>query len=302
MAPLPQRNGPVIRFYTRVTALSQQMCRIVEAEAGRVRLDRGGGSHVGRLEGKVAIITGAGSGIGRQVALEFAGEGALLIVNDRRSDRLGELTVALIAETGGVAVYVDADVSVEGDVARLVRTAVETYGRLDVMVNNAGVARYKPLQELTEEDFDYVVGTNQKGTFFGTKHAVPAMIASGGGSIINTASIAADHGQNGSFVYGATKGAILSMTRIAAAELGKYNIRVNAVQPGVIATGMRAAGGADRERIMARCAKETPLGNRIGTPEDCAPVYVFLASDESRFITGQKLAVDGGILADSHII
>jgi NAD(P)-dependent dehydrogenase (short-subunit alcohol dehydrogenase family) len=257
---------------------------------------------VGRLEGKVAIVTGAGSGIGREVAVEFAREGARVVVNDRRSDGLGEETAAMIADAGGRALYVDADISAEKDVERLVRTAVDTFGRLDIFVNNAGVSRYKPLQELTEEDFDYVVATNQKGAFFGTKHAVPAMIASGGGSIINTASIAADHGQRGSFVYGATKGAILSMTRIAAAELGQYNIRVNAVQPGVIKTGMRAVGGADRERVIARCAEETPLGRRIGTPEDCAPLYVFLASDESRFITGQKLAVDGGILADSHII
>ena len=135
--------------------------------------------------------------------------------------------------------YVAADVSREDEVARLVQTAVETCGKLDVLVNNAGVAVYKPLQELTEEDFDLVVSVNQKGTFFATKHAVPAMIA---------------------------------------------------------------AGGPRRAEVMERCARETPLGNRIGTPEDCAPLYVYLASDESGFVTGQKLAVDGGILAESHII
>lgn len=255
-----------------------------------------------RLLGKVAVVTGAGSGIGRAVAVEFAREGARVVVNDHRTDGLGEETAAAIRAAGGDAVYVDADVSRENQVERLVQTTVETYGRLDVMVNNAGIAVYKPLQELTEEDFDRVVAVNQKGTFFGTKHAVPAMIAVGGGSIINTASIAADHGQHGSFVYGATKGAILSMTRIAAAELARFNIRVNAVQPGVITTGMRAAGGERRAEIMERCARETPLGNRLGTPEECAPLYVFLASDESSFITGQKMAVDGGILAESHII
>jgi NAD(P)-dependent dehydrogenase (short-subunit alcohol dehydrogenase family) len=255
-----------------------------------------------RLRGKVAIVTGAGSGIGRAVALEFAREGARVVVNDHRGDGMGEETVALIEAAGGDAVYVGADVSLEEEVERLIRTAVETYGRLDILVNNAGVAIYKPIQELTEADFDRVVAVNQKGTFFGTKHAVPAMIAAGGGSIINTASIAADHGQHGSFVYGATKGAILSMTRIAAAELARFNIRVNAVQPGVIKTGMAAAGGEDRARMLARCARETPLGARIGTPEECAPLYVFLASDESGFITGQKMAVDGGILAESHII
>jgi len=258
--------------------------------------------HVDRLAGKIAIVTGAGSGIGRAVAIEFAREGAGVVVNDHRSDGGGEETVAAIVTAGGDALHVDADVSRQQEVERLVRTALEAYGRLDVMVNNAGVAVYKPLQELTEEDFDLVVRVNQKGTFFGTKHAVPPMIAAGGGSIINTASIAADHGQHGSFVYGATKGAILSMTRIAAAELAEFNIRVNAVQPGVIKTGMRAAGGLDRAAVMERCARETPLGRRLGTPDDCAPLYVFLASDESAFITGQKFAVDGGILAESHII
>jgi len=257
---------------------------------------------VGRLRDKVAVVTGAGSGIGRAVAIAFAKEGARVVVNDRRQDGMGEETVALIEAAGGEAVYVEADVSREAEVERLVQTAVDTYGRLDVLVNNAGVAIYKPLQELTEQDFDLVVAVNLKGTFFGTKHAVPPMIAAGGGSIINTASIAADHGQHGSFVYGATKGAILSMTRIAAAELAQFNIRVNAVQPGVIKTGMAAAGGENRARVMERCAQETPLGNRIGTTEECAPLYVFLASDESSFITGQKMAVDGGILAESHII
>jgi glucose 1-dehydrogenase len=257
---------------------------------------------VDRLVSKVAIVTGAGSGIGRAVAIEFAREGARVVVNDHRGDGMGEETIAAIRTAGGDALYVHADVSREEDVETLIRRTLEVYGKLDVLVNNAGVAVYKPLQELTEEDFDRVVGVNQKGTFFGTKHAVPAMIAAGGGSIINTASISADHGQHGSFIYGATKGAILSMTRIAAAELAEFNIRVNAVQPGVIKTGMRAAGGDNRAALMDRCARETPLGNRLGTPEDCAPLYVFLASDESGFITGQKLAVDGGILAESHIM
>lgn len=255
-----------------------------------------------RLPGKVAVVTGAASGIGRAVAVAFAKEGARVVVSDHRDDDRGEETVAAIEAAGGEALYVDADVSREAEVKRLVSTALQAYGKLNVMVNNAGVAVYKPLHELTEEDFDLVVKVNQKGTFFGTKHVIPAMIAAGGGSIINTASIAADHGQHGSFVYGATKGAILSMTRIAAAELAEFNIRVNAVQPGVIKTGMRAVGGADRERVMDRCARETPLGQRLGTPEECAPLYVFLASDESGFITGQKMAVDGGILAESHII
>jgi 3-oxoacyl-[acyl-carrier protein] reductase len=256
-----------------------------------------------RLLGKVAIVTGAGSGIGRAVALAFAAEGARVVVNDLRTDGGGEATVKAIRDAGGEAIYVAADVSREEDVKNLVASAVAAFTRLDVMVNNAGVMVAKPLQELTEEDFDFVTSVNQKGTFFGTKHAIPAMLATGGGSIINTSSIAADHGQHGGFVYAGTKGAILSMTRTAAAELGALNIRVNAVQPGVIQTGILAASGlTETEEQTERILRETPLGHRRGSPEDCAPLYVFLASDESAFVTGQKMAVDGGVLADSHII
>jgi 3-oxoacyl-[acyl-carrier protein] reductase len=256
-----------------------------------------------RLQGKVGIVTGAGSGIGRAVAVAFAAEGAKVVVCDRRTDGEGEATVHAIREAGGEAIYVAADVSREADVKALIAFAVESFGRLDVMVNNAGVMVAKPLEELTEEDFDFVTSVNQKGTFFGTKHAVAAMRAGGGGSIINTSSIAADHGQHGGFVYAGTKGAILSMTRTAAAELAEFNIRVNAVQPGVTQTGILAASGVtETPEQTDRILRETPLGPRRGSPEDCAPLYVFLASDESAFITGQKLAVDGGILAESHII
>jgi NAD(P)-dependent dehydrogenase (short-subunit alcohol dehydrogenase family) len=255
-----------------------------------------------RLLGKVAIVTGAGSGIGRAVAMAFAKEGARVVVNDRRTDGHGEATAQAIRAAGGEAIYVAADVSREEDVKRLIASAVDTFGRLDVMVNNAGVMVAKPIQELTEGDFDLVTSVNQKGTFFGTKHAIPAMLAGGGGSIINTSSVAADHGQHGGFVYSGTKGAILSMTRTAAAELGEFNIRVNAVQPGVIVTEIVAAAGlTETQEQIDRILRETPLG-RKGSPEDCAGLFVFLASDESAFVTGQTMAVDGGVLAESHII
>ncbi len=257
----------------------------------------------GRLQGKVAVVTGAGSGIGWAVALAFAREGARVVVSDCRTDGEGEAVVRAIEAAGGDAVYVAADVSREDQVEALVRGAVGRFGRLDVMVNNAGVIVSKPLMELTAADFDRVTSVNQKGTFFGIKHAALAMSQTGRGSIVNTASIAADHGQHGSLVYGATKGAVLSMTRIAAAELAEHNIRVNAVQPGVIRTGMSTSVAVkDPVARAERIKRETPLGHRLGLPEDCAPLYVFLASDESAFITGQKLAVDGGILAESHII
>lgn len=256
-----------------------------------------------RLAGKVCIVTGAGSGIGRAVAIAFAREGARVIVNDCRTDGQAEATVAAIQAAGGEAVYVAADVSREDDVKRLVASGVEAWGRLDVMVNNAGIMVAGPVEDTTEEDFERVTAVNQKGTFFGIKHAVPAMRENGGGSIINTSSIAADHGQHGGVVYGATKGAILSMTLTAAAELAEFNIRVNAVQPGVIKTGiLDSLDGVEPPELTARILRETPLGHRRGQPEDCAGLYVFLASDESAFITGQKMAVDGGVSADSHII
>lgn len=254
-----------------------------------------------RLKGKVAIVTGAGSGIGRAIAMAFAGEGAKVVVCDYRTDGMGEESVNLIKEAGGEAIYAAADVSKKEQIGGVVQTAVDTFGRLDILVNNAGVQRYKPLQDLTEADLDFMIAANQKGVFFGIQSAVPAMIASGGGSIINTASIAADHGQHGSLAYASTKGAILSMTRVAAAELAKHKIRVNAVQPGVVKSLMSADIHTKMPGKVKRVLEETPM-NRMGTPEDCAGVYVFLASEaESGFITGVKVAVDGGILAEGHI-
>lgn len=258
-----------------------------------------------RLKGKVAVVTGAGYGIGRAVALAYAQEGAKVVVADRRKDGQGEKTVDMIRNAGGDAIYVDADISSLPDVEKLFEAAAGAYGRIDVLVNNAGVQRYAPMEELTVEDFDFMIATNQKGTFLCTQKVVPYMRAVGGGSIINTASVAGDHGQRGSFIYGGTKGAILSMTRIAATELAGYNIRVNAVQPGIIRTGMSKSVDAQKDAkstLFARCERETPLGHRIGEPEDCQGLYVFLASDESAFITGVKIPVDGGVLADSHFI
>ena len=260
---------------------------------------------MGRLAGKVAVVTGAGYGIGRAVARAYAREGAKVVVTDRRKDGKGDETLEMIRAAGGDAIYVDADVSLVEDVERLFKEAVAAYGRVDVLVNNAGVQRYAPLTELTVEDFDFIINTNQKGTFLCTQKVVPYMQKVGGGSIINTASVAGDHGQRGSFIYGGTKGAILSMTRIAATELAEFNIRVNAVQPGIIRTGMSESVDLQKDAkssLFERCARETPLGHRIGAPEDCEGVFVFLASDDSAFITGVKIPVDGGVLADSHFI
>ncbi len=255
---------------------------------------------MGRLDGKVTTITGAGSGIGRATAILFAKEGAKVVVSDWVT-KDGEETVKMIKEAGGEATYVHADVSKEADVKKMIKTAVDTYGKLNVLVNNAGVQVYKLIQELNEDDFDFIIAANQKGVFFGMKHALPEMIKAGGGSIVNTASIAADHAQHGSCIYSGTKGAVLSMTRVAAAEFAEHNIRVNAVQPGVIVTGMSSDVLSHRPDVVERIKRETPQ-HRIGEPEEVAPLFLFFASDESGHITGQKMAVDGGILAESHII
>jgi NAD(P)-dependent dehydrogenase (short-subunit alcohol dehydrogenase family) len=256
---------------------------------------------LGRLDGKVAIVTGAGSGIGRATAILFAKEGAKVIVNDRRTDGKGEETVKMIKNAGGEATYVHADVSKEAEVKKLVKTAVDTYGKLNIMIANAGVQRYKPIAELTEDDFDFIIATNQKGVFFCIKNSIPAMVKAGGGAIVATASVAADHAQHGSCIYAGTKGAVLSMMRVFAAELAEQNIRVNAVQPGVIRTGMSSDVLSHRPDVVERIKRETPQ-HRIGEPEEVAPLFLFLASDEASHITGQKMAVDGGILAESHII
>ena len=257
---------------------------------------------MGRLDDKVGIITGSGSGMGRAMAIAMAKEGAKVVVCDRRTDSEGQKTVDMIKGFGGEAIYVNADISSAKSVENLIRTTVKTYGKLNILVNNAGAQRYKPLEELNEDDFDFIVSTNFKGTWLAMKYALPEMKKAGKGSIVNIASIAADHAQTGSTIYGGSKGAVLSMTRVAAVEFAPYNIRVNAVQPGCVVTPMSSSIVTEYPEINARIERETPLQHRWGQPEDVAPLVVFLASDESGFITGQKMAVDGGISADSHIV
>ena len=255
---------------------------------------------MGKLDGKVAIVTGAGVGMGRAEAILFAKEGAKVVVDDRRTDGEGERTVQMIKEAGGEVVFVHADISKAEDVKKMVKTAVDTYGKLDILINNAGVQVYKPIQELNEENFDFIIATNQKGVFFGMKHALPEMIKAGGGSIVNTASIAADHAQRGSGVYAASKGGILSISRVAAAEFAPQNIRVNVVKPGAIKTPMFLSC-VNTEEARKNITDETPQG-RLGEPEEVANLVLFLASDEASHVTGQKIAADGGIETWSHII
>ena len=254
---------------------------------------------MGRLDGKVAIITGAGSGMGQAAAILFAKEGAKVVVNDCVAEA-GEETVRMIKETGGEATFIKADVSKTEDVKKMVKTTVDTYGKLNVLYNNAAIqGDVAYIVDLAEENFSKVTDVNLRGVWLGMKYAIPEMIKAGGGSIVNVASIAADAGQCGSSIYAATKGGVISMSRVAAVEYAPQNIRVNVIKPGAIKTPLFFSVVKD-PKIVKHIESQTPQG-RMGNPEEVAQVALFLASDESSHVTGQKLAADGGIEASSHL-
>lgn len=247
---------------------------------------------MGRVENKVAIVTGAGSGIGRATAQVLASEGASVVVSDVTG---AEQDAA--REIGGETLAVHADVSNAADVEAMVAAAVSRFGRLDILFNNAGIeGAQAPTADCTEETFDRVVAINLKGVFLGMKYAIPAMLRSGGGSIINAASVAGIVGFEGLPAYSASKGGVIQLTKVAALEYAARNIRVNATCPGLIWTPM--VGRVIGDNAAARAAFEAlePIG-RFGTPEEVAALVLFLASDESSFITGAALPVDGGLIA-----
>jgi len=248
-----------------------------------------------RLEKRVAIVTGAGSGIGRASALLFAKEGAKVIVADFVRDS-GQQTVSLIKNEGGESTFVESDVSHAVDAQRLVNTAIETYGKLDILFNNAGINLEKTVTETSEDDWSRVINVNLKGVFLCSKYAIPEMIRNGGGVIINTASIRGLVGQYHLAAYCASKGGVVLLTKAMALDYGQDNIRVNCVCPGGIETPMHKAflaTLAHPERETEEMLKKIPLG-RIGEPEDVARVALFLASDESAYLTGLAIPVDGG--------
>jgi NAD(P)-dependent dehydrogenase (short-subunit alcohol dehydrogenase family) len=248
-----------------------------------------------QLEGKHAIVTGVGSGLGRAIARSFSAEGAQVLGCDV-DDVAGEETMA------GIGRYVHADVSREADVAGLADGAVETFGRLDVMVNNAAIQIERELVETTEEDLDRILAVNLKGVFFGCKHAVRAMRESGGGAIVNVASVLALVGDGLLAAYCAAKGGVLGITRATAVQYGGHGIRCNAVCPGDIDTPLVQAyfdAAPDPAARRAEVEAEYPLG-RIASPEEIARAVVFLASDASAFMSGQPLVVDGGLLATCY--
>ncbi len=250
-----------------------------------------------RLEGKVALITGAGSGIGRLTAQTFAREGARVVVADVVDDA-GEETARAIREAGGEAAYVHADVSSDAEVRAMVGFAVERYGKLDVMMNNAGIfhARDGSVTETDEETWDRTIAINLKGVFLGSKHGVRAMLESGGGSLINVASFVALMGAAvPQIAYTASKGGVLAMTREIAVEFARRGIRANALCPGPIETPLLAELLAD-PAARARRLVHIPVG-RFGQGQEIANAALFLASEESSFMTGAALVVDGGITA-----
>ena len=252
-----------------------------------------------RLKDKVAIITGAGSGQGRAAALIFSREGASIAVSDWKPE-LGDETVTLVKKAGGEAIFIRTDVSESADVQNLVRTTVSTYGRIDILYNNAGVGFSSPLSmadviNTPEADWDRVIAINLRSMYLTAKYGIPEMIKSGGGSIINTASIAALIGSEAAHAYTAAKGGMVALSRALAVEFGPKNIRVNCICPGAIDTPM-IAPVIDPLKQSGQPFMTSPI-RRLGMPEDIANCALYLASDESSFVTGATLVVDGGYIA-----
>jgi 3-oxoacyl-[acyl-carrier protein] reductase len=247
-----------------------------------------------RLQGKVAIVTGAGSGFGEGIAKRFAAEGAKVVVNDVAVAN-GERVAREIAAAGGTATFCAGDVSRDADVARLVATAIATYGDLDVVVNNAGVThRNQPLLDVSEEDFDRVYRVNVKSLFLTAKHAVPHFRKKRNGVFVTIASTAGVRPRPGLTWYNGSKGAAIVTSRSMAAELAPDNIRVNVINPVAGETAMLPQFmGRDTPEMRAKFVSTIPLG-RLSLPSDIATAAVFFASDEAAFITGACLEVDGG--------
>ncbi len=248
---------------------------------------------MGRLEGKVALITGAARGMGAAEARLFVQEGARVLVADVLEDE-GR---ALAAELGGAAHFKRLDVREEAQWAEAV-AAAEALGPLNVLVNNAAVLRAAALEDMTLEQYMSVISINQVGTFLGMRAAVAAMKRAGGGAIVNLSSIDGIQSKNGLIAYSASKGAVRSMTKSAAIELGKYGIRVNSVHPGGIDTVMGNPSGAARQQVDAFYVNQALP--RIGLPEEVARMVLFLASDEASYSTGGEYLVDGGWLAGAR--
>jgi 3-oxoacyl-[acyl-carrier protein] reductase len=246
----------------------------------------------GKLSGKVAVVTGASKGIGASIALHLAAEGARVVVNYASSKEGADRVVAEIAGKGGKAIAVQANVAKEADIVRLFAETKKAFERLDILVNNAGVYEFGPLENVTAEQYHRMFDVNVLGLILATREAVK-LIGPSGGSIINIGSVAGTSAPPMTTVYSATKGAVDTVTKALSKELGARKIRVNSINPGMVETeGFHTAGVAGSE-WQKQTEAETPLG-RIGQPQDIAPAAVFLASDDSAWITGELLYISGG--------
>ena len=245
-----------------------------------------------RLKDKIALVTGSSRGVGRAVALAFAKVGAKVVINYTSNEKAADEVVENVEGMGSEAISVKADVAQKSDVEHLVSATIETFGRLDILVNNAGFTRPAMMVKMTEEQWDQVVDIHLKGAFLCSQAAAIHMKEQKGGKIINVTSVAGLVGTVGQINYSAAKGGILSMTKSIARELARYNVCANVISLGIVATDMTEKIRSDeklREIYMNRI-----LFRRFAEPDDISPAFVFLASDESNYITGQLLCVDGG--------
>ncbi len=245
---------------------------------------------MGRLENKIAIVTGGAQGQGEEIVRQFVAEGARVVLADI-SDELG---TAIVAELGDAAIFVHHDVSDPQSWVDVVALTAERFGPVNVLVNNAGILRFGDIDKMSIEEAQLIWDVNQKGCFLGMQAVIPTMKKNGGGSIVNASSVEGLGGMGSVVAYCGSKWAIRGMTKAASHEVARRNIRVNSVHPGMINTPMTQAHGGDA--AMEFGASKVPM-RRVGVPADVAPTYVFLASDESSYITGAEIAIDGGATA-----
>jgi 3-oxoacyl-[acyl-carrier protein] reductase len=247
----------------------------------------------GKLNGKIAVVTGASKGIGAGIAKELASEGAAVVVNYASAKQDADRVVDEISKRGGKAMAVQANVAKKAEVERLFAEVTKAFGKIDVLVNNAGVYEFTPLEEVREQQFHRMFDTNVLGIILATQEALKHFNANGG-SVINISSLASSLTPPTGLVYNATKGAVDAITRTLAKELGSRKIRVNSINPGMVITEGVVSAGFDKGDFRQMFESQTPLG-RIGQTDDIAPAAVFFASDDSKSITGETLVIAGGL-------